>query len=173
MTAIRIILQTAGLLVLVPAVALLTVWMQHRDADGPSILVPGGALTSGPVHAGPEPDWRFTDRVGVIELQLTDPVSSRRVWVVEADGRIFVPSGYMTSLLGRLWKHWAVQAEHAPVAVIRIDGTRYERQLRRVREGPILDGVALKLAAKYGAPITRADIEAGNTWIFELAPREG
>lgn len=173
MRVAKITLQLLGILILIPAVALVTVRLQHRDADGPSILVPGGALVSGPLHSGPDPDWHFTDQVGTIELQLTDPVSSRRVWIVEADGRIFVPSGYMTSLLGRLWKHWALQANQGTGhAVVRIDGVRYERQLRRVREGAVLDAVAEKLGSKYGSPITRADIESGNTWIFELAPRE-
>ena len=39
-------------------------------------------------------------------------------------------------------------------------------------EGPILDTVAAKLGTKYGAPFSRADIEAGRTWIFELAAPE-
>jgi hypothetical protein len=173
MHIVRIVLQLLGLVVLIPAVALATIYLQHRDADGPSILVPGGALVSGPPHTGPEPDWRFTDAVPVVELQLTDPVSSRRVWIAEAEGRIFVPSGYMTSWLGRIWKHWAYQAEQGDGrAVVRIAGTRYERRLERVREGPILAAVAAKLGTKYGAAFSRADIEAGHTWIFELAAPE-
>lgn len=171
MKLIRGLLQLLGIAVLVPAVALLTIALVHRNADGPSILVPGGALVSGPLHTGPDPDWAFTDRVGTIELQLNDPVSSRRVWIAEAEGRIFVPSGYMTSFLGRLWKHWAFQADRGDGrAIVRIDGIRYERRLQRVRAGDVLDPVTRKLAAKYGAPMTRADVESGNTWIFELAP---
>jgi hypothetical protein len=172
--SLRIVLQVVGILVLIPVVALATLRFQYRNADGPSVLFPGGALVTGPLHAGAEPDWRFTDQVAIVELQLLDPVSSRRVWIMEADGRIYVPSGYMTSTLGRLWKHWAVHADEGDgLAVVRIDGTRYERRLERVREGPVLERVAGKMEGKYGAPVTRADIEAGNTWIFELAPRNG
>ena len=123
-------------------------------------------------EAGPEPDWRFTNQVQTVELQLNEPPSSRLIWIVESEGRIYVASGYMSSFLGRLWKHWAVQADQGDrLAVIRIDGTRYERTLVRIEEGPVLDGVAAAMTAKYGAPTTRQDVEAGNTWIFQLAPR--
>jgi hypothetical protein len=170
----KIILQLLGLVVLIPAVALATLWLQHRNADGPSILFPGGALVSGALHAGPEPDWRFVDRIGTVEWQLDEPLASRRVWIVEVDGRIFVPSGYMTSALGRLWKHWAFHADAGDGrGMVRIDGVRYERRLVRVREGDVLDGISAKMASKYRAPVTRADIEAGGTWIFELAPPGG
>ncbi|MCC5872919.1 MAG: hypothetical protein JJU22_11020 [Gammaproteobacteria bacterium] len=174
MKVLKTALQVLGLVVLIPLVAIATLRFEYRHADGPSILFPGGELVSGELHTGAEPDWRFTDQVGVVELQLEDPLSSRRVWIVEHDGRIYVPSGYMTSMLGRLWKHWAVHADDGDgLAMVRIDGARYERRLKRVHEGPELDGIAAKMAAKYGAPVTRADIEAGNTWIFELKPREG
>lgn len=174
MGAVKIGLQIIGIIVLIPLVAMATLSVKHRHADGPSILFPGGTLASGAWHRGPEPDWRFTAEVDVIELQLEDPARSRRVWIIEHDGRIYVPSGYMTSRLGRLWKHWAFHADEGDgLAVMRIDDTRYERQLQRVRSGPELDGIAAEMAAKYGAPVTRADIEAGNTWVFELAPREG
>ncbi len=175
MKMLKMGLQILGILVLIPLVATATLRFEYRNADGPSILFPGGELVSGELHTGEEPDWRFTDDVGVVELQLEDPLSSRRLWIIEYDARIYVPSGYMASTLGRIWKHWAVHADGGDgLAVLRIDdGTRYERRLQRVHEGPELDGIAAKMASKYGAPVTRADIEAGNTWIFELEPREG
>jgi len=164
--------QALGLLLLIPAVALVTLRFEHRNADGPSILFPGGELVSGALYTGSEPDWTLTARVPTVELQLNDPVSSRLIWIVESEGRIYVASGYMSSLLGRLWKHWALQADDGDgLAVVRMNGTRYERRLVRIAEGPALDGVAAALQAKYGMPATRQDIEAGNTWIFELAPR--
>jgi hypothetical protein len=51
--------------------------------------------------------------------------------------------------------------------------------LIRVSEGEEIDGIARKLAEKYsgGAPDAVANtinsINDGDTWIFELAPREG
>jgi len=164
--------QVLGILLLIPAVALGTLRFEHRNADGPSILFPGGELISGELYRGPEPDWGFTAQVPTIELQLNDPPSSRLIWIVESEGRIYIASGYMTSLLGRLWKHWAFEADQGDGhVVVRINGVRYERQLVRIKEGPVLDGVAAAMQAKYRAPTSRQDIEAGNTWIFELAPR--
>ncbi|MFM1896984.1 MAG: hypothetical protein RLZZ385_2058 [Pseudomonadota bacterium] len=169
----RLFLQLLGLLILIPAVALLTLRLENRDNDGPSILFPGGALVSGELYSGPEPDWSFTNGISTIELQLFDPVSSRLIWILESDGKIYVASGYMSTFLGRLWKHWAVQADEGDGrAVIRIDGTRYERQLVRIPSGPELEGVAAAMGRKYRSPTTREAIEAGNTWIFQLAPRE-
>ena len=169
----RLLLQLIGLLLLVPVVILVTLRMENRNDDGASIVFPGGELVSGELYRGPEPDWGFTDEIATIDLQLFDPVSSRRIWILESDGKIYVASGYMSSFLGRLWKHWAVQADQGDGrAVIRMDGVRYERQLVRIEEGPELEGVAAKMASKYNSPTTRAAIEAGDTWIFELAPPE-
>jgi len=80
----------------------------------------------------------------------------------------------MGTWLGRRWKHWAVQAyEGDGLAVVRINGIRYERKLVRVFYSPLLEGVIDKKIAKYRSRITREAIESGETWVFELAPREG
>lgn len=176
---LKILLQIVGLLVLLLAATLVTLKLKHQNADGPSILFPGGKLVSGELHTGPEPDWRFTDDLFVIELQLEEPLSSRRIFVMESDGKVYVPSGYMRSLLGRIWKDWAFQAEAGDgLAVARIDGVRYPRKLIRVQDPDIIRGVAEKLAQKYAGgatPETVAEIARsvaeGDTWIFEMAPR--
>jgi hypothetical protein len=173
MKILKILLQVLGVLVLVLATAILTLRIEHRNADGPSILFPGGAFTTGEIYTGPEPDWRFTDDISVIELQTDEPLSSRRTWIMESNGKIYVPSGYMRSFLGRIWKDWAFQAaEGDGYGAIRINGVRYPRRLVRITGGPELDGVVAKMRQKY-APVTREAIEAGDIWIFELAPREG
>jgi hypothetical protein len=174
----KICLQVVGLVLLVPAIAMITLKIDKKRGDGPSILFPGGELVAGELHAGPEPDWRFTDGVSTIELQLLDPLSSRTIFIMESDGKVYVPSGYMRSTLGRIWKDWAFQADEGDgFAVARIDGVRYERRLIRIREGTVLDGIASKLGIKYGGGATpegiratRASIEAGDLWIFEMAP---
>lgn len=171
MNKLKIGLQILGILILIPFVALGTLRFVNRNADGPSILFPGGELVSGDLYTGSEPDWSFTNQISTIELQLNDPVNSRLIWILESEGKIYIASGYMSSFLGRLWKHWAVQADEGDGrAVVRIDGTRYERQLIRINEGAVLDGVAAKMTTKYRSPTTRQAIETGNTWIFELAP---
>ena len=171
MKILKIALQLVGILLLIPTVALLTLRYENRNADGPSIIFPGGELVSGELYAGPEPDWSFTDQVGTVDLQLNDPLSSRLIWILESEGKIYITSDYMGTPLGRLWKHWAVQAiEGDGAAVVRINGTRYERKLERITEGPELDGVVAKKRAKYRSAITREAIEAGSVWVFKLAP---
>jgi hypothetical protein len=171
---IKFLFQLVGILILIPVVALATLRFENRNGDGPSLLFPGGELVSGELYSGPEPDWSFTDDIRTIELQLNDPLSSRLIWIMESEGKVYIASGYMSSFLGRLWKHWAVQADEGDgQAVVRIDGVRYQRQLVRITQGPELEGIAAKMTAKYRAPTTRAAIESGNTWIFELAPGRG
>lgn len=171
---LTVVIQLTVAAVTIPAVALATLSFENRNNDGPSVIFPGGELISGELYSGPEPDWRFTDEVNTIHLQLFDPISSRLTWIEESAGKIYVTSDYMGTWLGRLWKHWAVQAyEGDGLAVVRIDGVRYERRLVRVFYSPLLDGVIEKKIEKYRSRITREAIESGETWVFELAPREG
>lgn len=148
----KIIVQVTGIVVLVFVVSLATLYLKYRNADGPSILFPGGKLVSGELYSGPEPDWRSVEDVRVIELEMTRSGTSRRTFIMESDGRIFVPSGYMNSLLGKLWKEWAFRAvEGDDLAILRVNGMRYERRLVRIQDDPVLDGVAAKLEDKYGS----------------------
>ena len=170
----RIIFQLIGLIILIPTVAYGALRYEFSDADGPSILFPGGELTSGPIYTGPEPDWSFTSDIQTIELQLDESMTSRLVWAVPVNGRLYVVSGYMGSILGRMWKHWAIEADEGDgAAVVRINGIRYPRRLIRVLQGGELDGVASVLTNKYDSPTTRQAIETGNTWVFQVAPRGG
>lgn len=176
---LRIFSQIVGILVLILAVTIATLRASNMNADGPSILFPGGEFTTGELYTGAEPDWSFTDDVFTIELQLVDPLSSRKIFVMESEGKVYVPSGYMRSFLGRLWKDWAFQADEGDgLAVARIDGVRYERQLTRVTVPELIDGIARKLAMKYAGGETpdavsqiRQSVADGDTWIFEMAPR--
>ena len=53
-------------------------------------------------------------------------------------------------------------------------GKRYERTLVRVKTGAVVEGVTAELRRKYGSGATAAAIEAGTTWLFELAaPNSG
>ena len=178
---LRTILQVIGVIILIPLVTIITLRIDNQDADGPSILFPGGELISGELHTGPDPDWSFTDDVPTIELQLLNPLSSRTIFIMESGGKVYIPSGYMQSFLGRIWKDWAFQADEGDgLAVARINGVRYERQLLRIKDGDVIDGVAAKLAEKYAGGSSPEAIAAikksvtdGDTWIFEMAPRDG
>ncbi|MCB1683214.1 MAG: hypothetical protein R3E82_11090 [Pseudomonadales bacterium] len=176
---LKIILQILGLLVLLLGLTLITLKLKNQNADGPSVLFPGGALVSGELYSGSEPDWSFTDDVFTIELQTTDPDSSRQIFIMESGGKVYVPSGYMRSFLGKLWKDWAFDVEAgSTLAVARIKGVRYERELVRVMDPAVIEGVANKLAQKYAGGATpeavagiARSVADGDTWIFELAPR--
>lgn len=172
MKILTTIAQFLGLAILVPAVVILTLWLNARGDDGPSVIFRGGVFTSGEIYHGPEPDWSFTDDIRVIQLQLNGTQDSRTTFIIESNGRIFVTCEYMGTALGRSWKQWAVRAaEGDGAAEIRIGETRYERTLRRITDGPEIDWVIEKKIAKYGSLINRELIAAGEIWVFEFAPR--
>jgi hypothetical protein len=144
-----------------------------RFADGPLEIVAGGPFRTGEWHTGPEPDWTFLRDRGTVEFQLLEPARARTTFVMIHDGRIFIPSGYMTTWYGKIWKHWPYQAEKDPRAVLRVDGHRYERTLVRLTDGPDLEPVLAELSRKYGngLEISPERIQSGDLWLFELAPR--
>ena len=182
MQILKAMAQFIGFIVLIGAISIATLRVQRSDDDGATVVFPGGEMIAGELHTGPDPDWSFTDDIFTIELQLNDPMATRRIFILESEGKVYVVSGYMKSFLGRIWKERAFDADEGnDEGVLRVDNVRYPRKLIRIKEGDVLDGVAAKLAAKYnGAPTpvspeiiaaVRADIEDGNSWIFELAPR--
>jgi hypothetical protein len=159
-------------LLLIPVTAVATAAVKQRFGDGPNRVFSGGALVAGELHTGPEPDWSFVSDIPTIEMQLLDPPRSRRIWIAEANGKLYIWSGYMSTAVGRMWKRWPVQAERDGRAVLRIDGKRYERQLVRIKSGAVLDGVSAAIGSKYPSQTTRAAVEAGEAWVFEAAPRD-
>jgi hypothetical protein len=171
MTLTRKLLIALGVLLLIPIVAVGTLLVASGYAERASPLFGGGELLSGELVTGREPDWSFVRDLPTIELQLLNPPRSRVIWIVEHEGKPYVVSGYMSSAIGRLWKRWPPQAERDGRAIVRIAGKRYERTLKRIKTGAVVEGVAAELRRKYGYGVTAADIEAGNTWLFELAPR--
>ena len=182
MKILKIVLQMVGFVVLIGAVTIGTLRIQRSSADGATVVFPGGEMMAGELHTGAEPNWSFTDDIFTIELQLNDPMATRRIFILESEGKIYVVSGYMKSFLGKIWKEWAFDADEGnEEGVLRVNNVRYPRQLIRIKEGDVLNGVAAKLLAKYsGVPTpvsaeaiatARADIEDGNSWIFELTPR--
>jgi hypothetical protein len=172
MTLTKKLLIAVGILSLIPIVAIGTLLVTSGYRDGASPLFGGGEMVSGELVTGREPDWSFVRDVPTIELQLLDPPRSRVMWIIEHQGKPYVVSGYMGSTIGRFWKRWPVQAERDGRAILRVGGKRYERNLKRIKTGPVVEGVAAELRRKYRYGVTPADIEAGTTWLFELAPRE-
>ncbi len=162
-----------GLLVLFVLGTFVAARFHDGPMDGGFAIVSGGPFSSGEMHHGPEPDWSFLNDYFSVEFQLLEPDRSRTTYVMEHDNRIFIPSGYMNSLLGKIWKHWPMEAEKDGRAILRVDGKLYERQLVRITDGEILDGVLAELGRKYGGgePAPRSMVTSNDLWIFELTPR--
>lgn len=143
-----------------------------RFSDGPIAVFAGGPLEAGPLVEGPEPDWSQVADVDTVELQLESPPRSRTTWIVEYEGKIYIPCGYLDSTVGRLWKKWPYEAVRDGRALVRIDGKRYRRTLVRILEPELFAAVAAKVAEKYDVPLgDGASPDEGGLWIFELAPR--
>ena len=157
----------AGIVVVVLAFFVVT-----RFTDGPMGIITGGAFSSGEV-VSEEPDWRYVKDYDIVEFQLLDPARSRTTWIVEHDGRIFIPSGYMLSTVGKIWKQWPLQAEKDGRAILRVDAKLYPRQLVRINDDPVLPAVLAELSRKYanGAQIPVSEVSRGSLWIFELVQR--
>jgi hypothetical protein len=158
----------AGLLVVI--VALL---VGARFADGPIAIIAGGPFTSGELVSGTEPDWSFVRDVREVEFQLLDPARSRTTWILDHEGKAYIPCGYMTTWWGKIWKRWPFEAEKDPRIILRIGDALYERQLVRIQEGPMLAPLLAELSRKYagGREIPMEAVTSGYLWIYELAPR--
>ena len=145
-----------------------------RYSDGPLAIVAGGPFTSGQLVTGEEPDWSFAHDIREVEFQLLDPERSRTTWIIEHEGKVYIPSGYMTSWWGKLWKQWPHEAERDGRIVLRVGSDLYERELVRLQSGPLLAPVTAELSRKYagGAAIPVESVTSGDLWLFELAPRK-
>ncbi len=169
------VLKKAGViglwLLLILSTAIVTAAIKQRSADGPNRVFSGGTLVSGDLYSGTEPDWSFVNEVDTLELQLLDPALSRKIWTASVDGKLYVWSGYMNSLVGRLWKSWPAQAEQDGRAVVRINGVRYERQLVRIASGAGYEALTELMNEKYASTATPESIDSGDLWMFEAAPR--
>ena len=160
MKVLRWIAIGLGVLVLLA----LGVVMGARFADGPLALLPGGPFASGDWVEGPAVDWTFAKDIQEIELQSGDPERSRTVWILVLDGEAYVPC----SLTFPPGKRWHTQALNDPEAVVRVEGKRYRRNLRKVEDEALHAKLVERVAAKYAGVGPPGD--AGSVWFFRLAP---
>ena len=153
-------------------IVVLAFFLTTRFTDGPIGVVTGGPFNTGQVVSD-EPDWRFVKDYEIVEFQLLEPARSRTTWIVEHDGRIFIPSGYMLSTVGKIWKQWPLQAEKDGRAILRVDDKLYPRQLIRITDDPALPAVLAELSRKYasGSQIPVSEVSRGSLWVFELVQR--
>jgi hypothetical protein len=156
------------------AVLITGVLVAARFADGPWAMIAGGPFTSGEMHQGGEPDWSELKDTVTLEFQSLEPARSRTTWLAVHEGRVFIPSGYMTTTWGRIWKRWPVEAERDGRVILRVNDKLYDRTLVRVEQAPELEPVLAELGRKYapdGAPLPLDAVTSGYLWIFELTPR--
>jgi len=166
------LLRIAGGLLALSIVVVGGLVVAARFADGPIAIIAGGPFTSGELVTGPEPDWSFVREVGEVEFQLLEPPRSRTTWILEHEGKAYIPCGYMTSWWGKLWKQWPLEAERDPRILLRIGDALYERRLVRVQEGPVVAPLLAELGRKYGlGEIPVEAVSSGGLWLYELAPR--
>ena len=162
------IIRWLGIIIATLVVAIGAVAIVARFHDGPLGIVAGGALVKGDLVTGTEPDWKFAHDITTVEFQLLSPERSRTTWILEYNGKIYIPCGYMESTIGRMWKHWPIEAERDGRAVLRIDGKRYPRQLVRVQDGDLIGPLTVELSRKYSVPATPEAVTSGSLWLFEL-----
>ena len=142
-----------------------------RFSDGPLAIIAGGPLISGELVSDQAIDWTFVRDAPTVEFQLQEPPRSRTTWILEHAGRIFIPSAYMDTIWGRLWKQWPVEAERDGRAILRVADRRYPRRLKRVQEGPLVPILVAELNRKYAAGMRAEDVASGSLWFFELEPQ--
>ncbi|MFN3236322.1 MAG: hypothetical protein ACE37D_04605 [Pseudomonadales bacterium] len=144
-----------------------------RFHDGPVEIFSGGPFKRGEIYSGPEPDWnQFKDRA-TVQLQSLEPPRSRTLWLVVVDDRIFVPSAYMNTKFGKIWKQWPRHAVKDGRALLRIDDTIYPRMMERLEpDHELVPDIVEALNNKYPGDLTMANVTSNDAWIFELTPRE-
>ncbi len=144
-----------------------------RLSDGPLAIIAGGPFASGELVGAPVPDWSFVHDTREVEFQLLEPARSRTTWIIEHEGKAYIPSGYMTTWWGKLWKHWPIEAEKDGRILLRVGDKLYERQLVRIESGPLLAPLTAELTRKYAGDtvISVEAVTSGYLWLFELAPR--
>ena len=68
----------------------------------------------------------------------------------------------MNSLVGQFWKTWPAQAEADGRALLRIDGVRYERNLRRLTDDRAFEELSAVVSEKYPSRFTRDSVDRGD-----------
>ncbi len=154
-------------------IAIVAFLFYMRSHDGPIEIFAGGPFTSGQLVEGSEPNWNDYKDLVTFEVQTMSPPRSRTTWLVVVENRLFIPSSYMNTAFGKIWKHWPHHAEKDGRALLRIDDKIYEQDLSRISaEDPIIPGVLTALSEKYPVDGSIEQVKANDTWIFELKPRQ-
>ncbi len=148
-------------------------FISMRFHDGPMEIISGGPFKTGEVTATPE-SWAWLKDRDTIEFQTMNPATSRTVWLVTHEDRLFMISGYMTTGYGKLWKQWPHYLDEDDRVILRIDGKLYPQRLERKMEGPEVLPVMQEFSRKYGlgVPEDIGMITRGEAWLYEVVPQD-
>ena len=159
--------------------------------DGPTGPFPGGRLRAGDLVSEPDVDWSLITRDVeplFIELQLVEPPRSRTTGAIVHEEQLYVPCD-----LGFLWrrapvparwvlhliyvfKHWHEDVSEDGRVVVRIQGTRYQRQAVRVIDPALVATLRSRVEEEaeemLGAPLGELPPDDPNDiWFYRLDPR--
>lgn len=164
------ILRWFGLLLAAVVLILVLTAIVARVSDGPIGAFAGGPLVSGEHMTRGLSDWSTFRGVDAMDMQLVEPPRSRRVWlIVDDDGNLYIPSGFVSSL--PFWKHWPPEAVKDGRAVIRIEGQIYPVTLVKIDNPPLALKLANRLTAKYDLPASDGPPDPEELWIFRVDAR--
>lgn len=169
----KTLLKWLGVGITVIVVGISIFLFSMRFHDGPLEIVSGGPFSSGKFALTPA-DWSVLRDHDTLEFQSLEPPRSRTVWLGVHEGRLFIVSGYMNSAMGRIWKQWPHRLEEDDRIILRVDGRLYEQRLERIMSGPEVVPVLQEFDRKYGVGevTTPETVTAGDTWMYEVLPRE-
>ncbi|HJN53414.1 MAG: hypothetical protein QGI68_13775 [Pseudomonadales bacterium] len=172
-------LKWLGIIIVVLALGISVFLFGMRFHDGPLEIVSGGPFKTGELAEAPD-DWSFlTDRME-IEFQTMEPDTSRIVWLVVFEQRLYIISGYMNTGYGKIWKQWPHHLLTDDRIILRVDGKLYEQRLARLMAHPQLLQIMTINAKKYGGGADpdfkveqlREALASGDFWLFEVVDRE-
>jgi hypothetical protein len=156
------VLRGFGVVLAGLVLAAIAIAVAARFSDGPICPLAGGALIEGPLVTDETVDWeRVRGEAWMAELQLIEPPRSRTVGFVVVDGELYVPCFYPGL---SAWKQWPHEAVRDGRAILRLEGTRYARDLVRVTDPAVYEPVWEAMVEELGAPGRES------VWIFHLAP---
>ena len=172
------VLRWLAIRVLALIVTIASVLVAMRFSDGPYSMLSGGAFSSGEPQRGLS-DWSFLEGRDVIEFQTLAPETSRTIWLVVVDQKLYFVSGYMNTAVGKIWKQWPSHVTENNAILIRVDGAIYPQRLKRLWDEPMVPAVMRKFSKKYGLGSEDASDDAiltmvgeGDVWLFEVVAAE-
>ena len=171
-------LKWLGIIVGVLVLCITIFLFSMRFHDGPMEIITGGPFQSGELTEAPD-DWSFLKGRMEIEFQTMAPDSSRVVWLVVLDKRLYVISGYMNTNYGKIWKQWPHHLVEDDRVILRVDGKLYEQRMVRMMEHPQLLALMTINREKYAGetvPSFTAEqidgmLSAGDFWLYEVRDR--